>query len=197
VDPRPRAANYRVARRYGMSEVIEITDEEFDEEVLASDLPTEVDFWAPWCQPCLRVSPVYDRLAVEYGGKFKFCKINVDVNQITAMKYQIQSIPMQIFFVDGRKIDEILGAVPERLIREKVEETLRKFPADPRGRFKAIATSWAEYNNVYHQKLRKWAEKNPNAEGELVYSRALRAMRELEIAGEQLSQALIELDEAG
>ena len=179
-----------------MSEVIEITDEQFDEEVLASDVPTEVDFWAPWCQPCLRVSPVYDRLSVEYGETFKFCKINVDVNQITAMKYQIQSIPMQMFFVDGRKVDEILGAVAERRIREKVEEILRKFPADPKGRFKAIATSWTERNKMYHQKLKKWAEKNPDAETDPMYQQALHVARELEVANEHLAQALMQFEEA-
>jgi len=179
-----------------MSEVIEVTDEQFDEEVLGSDIPTEVDFWAPWCQPCMRVSPIYDKLSMEYGGKFKFCKINVDVNQRTAMKYQIMSIPMQMFFVDGRKVDEILGAVPERLIREKVEETLRRFPADPKGRFNVILKSWTEHNKVQSEKFRKWTEKNRNTDSEPSYHRALQAARELEIANERLSETLIELEEA-
>lgn len=78
-----------------MSKVIEVTDQNFEEEVLRSDLPTEVDFWAPWCGPCMRVSPIYDKLSEEkeYDGKFKFCKISVDENQRTAVKYQIMSIP--------------------------------------------------------------------------------------------------------
>jgi thioredoxin 1 len=179
-----------------MSEVIEITDEEFDEEVLGSDIPTEVDFWAPWCQPCMRVSPVYDKLSREYGGKFKFCKINVDTNQLTVMKYQIMSIPMQMFFVDGQKVEEIVGAVPEGVIRETVEDTLKRFPADPKARFKVILKSWTEHNEIQSEKLRKWAGKNRNAESEPIYHRALQAARELEIANEHLSETLAELEEA-
>jgi thioredoxin 1 len=75
-----------------MSKVVEVTDQSFEEEVLGSDLPTEVDFWAPWCGPCRMVSLMYDKLSEEYEGKFKFCKINVDENQRTATKYQIMSI---------------------------------------------------------------------------------------------------------
>lgn len=110
-----------------MSKVIELTDQSFEEEVLGSDLPTEVDFWAPWCGPCLRVSPIYDKLSEEYNGKFKFCKINVDEHKSTAMKYRIMSIPMQMFFVDGQKVDEILGAVPEHTIRTMVDGILQGF----------------------------------------------------------------------
>jgi len=111
-----------------MSKVIEITDRNFEEEVMRSDIPTEVDFWAPWCGPCRMVSPVYDELSEEYLGRFKFCKINVDENTQTAVKYQIMSIPMQMFFVDGQKVDHILGAVPQSMIRSKVEDVLKKYP---------------------------------------------------------------------
>lgn len=179
-----------------MSEVIEITDEEFNGEVLTSDVPTEVDFWAPWCQPCLRVSPIYDKLSREYRGRFKFCKINVESNPLTATAYQIQSIPMQMFFVDGLKVKEILGAVPERLIRETIEETLKSFPADPKSRLSAILKSWTAQNRVQNEKLKRWAAKNPNAEGEPICHRALLAAKDLEIASDHLSQALIELEEA-
>jgi len=78
-----------------MSKVIEVTDQTFEQEVLNSDVPTEVDFWAPWCGPCKMVSPIYDKVAEEYVN-FKFCKINVDENPETARKYQIMSIPMQM-----------------------------------------------------------------------------------------------------
>ena len=72
------------------------------------------------------VAPIYDKLAREYTGKFKFCKINVDENPETAQKFQIMSIPMQMFFFDGQKVDEILGAVPELNIRESVDGILKK-----------------------------------------------------------------------
>ena len=110
-----------------MSKVVEITDQNFEAEVLNSNLPTEVDFWAPWCGPCLIVSPIYDKLSEEYDGRFKFCKINVDENRDTAAKYHIMSIPMQMFFHNGKKVDEILGAVPEQRIRTMVEDILNRF----------------------------------------------------------------------
>lgn len=112
-----------------MNKVTEVTDQTFEEEVLNSEVPTEVDFWAPWCEPCGMVSSIYDKLAKEYDN-FKFCKIDVDENPETARKYQIQSIPMQMFFADGKKVDDLLGAVPEHVIRSKVEEVLQKFPTD-------------------------------------------------------------------
>jgi len=157
-----------------MSKVIEVTDQNFEEEVLNSDLPTEVDFWAPWCGPCMMVSPIYDKLSEEYDGRFKFCKINVDENQRTAVKYQIMSIPMQKYFANGENVDEILGAVPEQTIRAMVEEV--------------------EHNQKHAEKFNKWAEKTENADSEpIIFNRALQAAKELKKANEQLSRVLMEL----
>ncbi len=180
-----------------MSKVVEITDQNFEKEVLNSDLPTEVDFWAPWCGPCMMVSPIYDKLSEEYDGRFKFCKLNVDENQRTAVKYQIMSIPMQMYFADGAKVDEILGAFPEHTIRAMVDGILQSFPTDEKGRLKVIFTSWVEHNKKHSDKLDKWIAKADNPQANPVYNSTLQAVQELKKANERLSQALIELERGG
>lgn len=104
--------------------VIELNEQNFESEVLKSDVPVLVDFWAPWCGPCHIVSPVLDKLAGEYAGRVKFAKVNVDGNQELARRYNVMSIPMLVLFKGGSQVDSLLGAVPEGSIRQKVDALL-------------------------------------------------------------------------
>ncbi|MFC1925633.1 thioredoxin [Chloroflexota bacterium] len=104
--------------------VIEVSDQNFEQEVLKSDLPVVVDFWAPWCGPCQRIGPVVDKLSEEFKGKLKFCKLNVDENPEAARNYQVMSIPLLLFFKEGKPMDQSLGAVSDSVIRSKAEALL-------------------------------------------------------------------------
>lgn len=172
--------------------VLEVTDQTFEEEVLESDVPTEVDFWAPWCGPCRAVSPVYDKLAKEYD-EFKFCKINVDENIETARRYEVMSIPMQLFFADGEKVDGLLGAVPEEIIRSKVKDVVQRFPTDARGRLKVILASWVGHNKQDSKKFRRWTDKAAEMRSDALYRGVLEAASEMEKVSEKLSQLLNEI----
>ena len=97
----------------------EIHDGNFETEVLGSQVPVLVDFWAPWCAPCRLISPVLEEIAQEYEGRVKIVKMNTDSNT-TAMNYHIRSIPTMLLFKDGQVVDQIVGAVPKKQITDKL-----------------------------------------------------------------------------
>ncbi|MBI3580050.1 MAG: thioredoxin [Ignavibacteriales bacterium] len=103
---------------------IEVTDNNFQAEVLKSDKPVLVDFWAEWCGPCKMVAPVVEELAKEYDGKLKVGKMDVDSNQATSMQFGIRSIPTLLIFKGGVVVDQIVGAVPKSKLAEKLVKHL-------------------------------------------------------------------------
>ncbi|MEM7181555.1 MAG: thioredoxin [Spirochaetota bacterium] len=103
---------------------VNVTDSNFDSEVISSDVPVLVDFWAEWCGPCRMVGPVVEELSNDYAGKLKVAKIDVDSNQELAQKYGITSIPSLLVFKSGEVVDKIIGAVPKSKIQKTLEPTL-------------------------------------------------------------------------
>lgn len=102
---------------------LNISDSNFD-AILSEGLPVMVDFWAPWCGPCRRVSPIVEELAGEYEGKIRICKCNVDENDAIPMKYSIRNIPTILFFKNGELVDRLVGAVPKQEIEDKIKSLL-------------------------------------------------------------------------
>jgi thioredoxin 1 len=108
----------------GQGNLIEVKDDNFEEEIIKSNLPVLVDFWAPWCGPCRIVGPIVEEIALEYRGKLKVGKLNVDENPITAGKYGIRGIPTLIIFNKGEALDRIVGAVPKSDIESMILKAL-------------------------------------------------------------------------
>lgn len=104
-----------------MADYVTGTDDNFESEVLHSDQPVLVDFWATWCGPCRTIAPTIEELASEYEGRAKVVKLDVDNNPQTAMKYGIRSIPSLLFFKGGKPVDQMVGVVPKRVLAEKLD----------------------------------------------------------------------------
>ncbi len=105
-----------------MSNALQVTDASFKEEVLDSELPVLVDFWAPWCGPCRMVAPVVEEIAEQYKGQMKVVKVNTDDNPSVASKYGIRSIPTLMIFKGGQKVDMVVGAVPKSTLSTTIEK---------------------------------------------------------------------------
>ena len=110
------------------SEPLHVTDQEFEEVVLKNELPVIVDFWAPWCGPCRMVGPILDKLAKEYEGKIVIAKVNTDENQLWASKYHVRGIPTMLFIQNGEVVKQQVGALPEPMLRQAVDQLLESVP---------------------------------------------------------------------
>ena len=107
-----------------MGDVQQVSDASFDSDVLKSDLPVLIDFWAPWCGPCKAIAPVMEELAKEYAGRLKVVKMNVDDNPQTPSKYGVRGIPNLILFKGGQVSDQIVGAVPKAQLVKAISQVV-------------------------------------------------------------------------
>ncbi len=107
-----------------MVKPLEVTDTEFEEEVLNADLPVLVDFWAEWCGPCHTIAPILEGLAGEYDGKVKFVKVDTEENFDTTALYGVRSLPTLLVFKGGQQVDKIIGAKPKGDLKRSLEKVL-------------------------------------------------------------------------
>jgi thioredoxin 1 len=104
--------------------ITDISDNDFEQRVIKSNLPVLLDFWAPWCVPCKMVAPIVDKLSHKYDGRMKFFKINIDDNPRTPSRYQVMSIPSLMIFKNGQVVETVVGAVPERSLISRIDGVL-------------------------------------------------------------------------
>ncbi|MBE13625.1 MAG: thioredoxin [SAR202 cluster bacterium Io17-Chloro-G1] len=109
-----------------MAHPIDITDDSFNAEVVQSDTPVLVDFWAEWCGPCKMIAPIVEELAEEFGDKIKFTKLDVDTNPQSAMNFGIRGIPTLLIFNGGKPVETVVGAVPKSVLKKKLDAALAK-----------------------------------------------------------------------
>ena len=107
-----------------MGNAVAVTDQSFDQEVLQSPVPVLVDFWAAWCGPCKAIAPTVDQMAVEYAGKLKVVKVDVDANMEVSNRYGIMSIPSLVLFKNGQMVEKIVGALPKPAVVSKIQPHL-------------------------------------------------------------------------
>ena len=107
-----------------MAHPIVITDDTFEAEVIKSDIPVLVDFWAEWCGPCKMIAPIVEELANEMDGRVKFAKLDVDSNPKTATNYGIRGIPTMLIFNGGKPVDQIVGAVAKSVLKSRIDEAV-------------------------------------------------------------------------
>ena len=107
-----------------MADILQVTDGDFEQEILKSNIPALVDFWAAWCGPCRAIAPVVEELAKDYAGKVKVAKMNVDENSKTPVKFGIRAIPTLILFKNGNVVDQITGAVAKTQIETAIKKLL-------------------------------------------------------------------------
>lgn len=105
-----------------MSNTMAVTDQNFEAEIEKASGLAVVDFWAEWCGPCRRIGPIIDELAVEYAGKAKVAKLDVDANQQVTVRYNVRSIPAVLFFKDGKLVDQVIGALPKPALDAKFKQ---------------------------------------------------------------------------